>query len=463
LNANQIWQAALSDLKKITSTPDYNTWLKSTSIVSFTDEGLVTIKVPNTFAKEWIEGRLADQITAALSNIVGRPVILQCRVGDEPELLPLSGQTAQTAGDELPVPTLIKTPDDGRHEGYGPSTLNPRYVFERFIVGSSNRLAYAASRAVAENPAHAYNPLFLYGGVGLGKTHLLHAIAQEALRLQRGLTVLYVSSEKFTNDLINAIRDRKQDDFRNRYRTIDILLIDDIQFIAGKESTQEEFFHTFNTLHESNKQIVLSSDRPPKAMTTLEDRLRSRFEGGLIADVQAPDLETRIAILRTKAEQQKGHVPGDVIEYLARKIQTNIRELEGSLTRVIAFASFKGSPITIDIANEALNDVMLNTRRRLITPSRIIQSVCTYFSIGQPEITGRSRNQEVVMPRQIAMFIIREQTDTSLTEIGNWLGGRDHTTVMHGCGKIEKGIDSDPQLRQDVLTIKELLYSDSGR
>ncbi|MCL5257069.1 MAG: chromosomal replication initiator protein DnaA, partial [Chloroflexi bacterium] len=278
-----------------------------------------------------------------------------------------------------------------------------------------------------------------------------------------GITVLYVSSEKFTNDMINAIRDHRQDDFRSRYRTIDILLIDDIQFIAGKESTQEEFFHTFNTLHEANKQIVLSSDRPPKAIPTLEDRLRSRFEGGLIADIQPPDLETRIAILRTKGEQQKVAVPADVVEALARRIQTNIRELEGSLTRVIAFANLKGVPITTELATEALNDVMLNTRKRLITPARIVASVASYYGVSVDALSGRSRNQEIVVPRQVAMFIMREETDTSLTEIGQHLGGRDHTTVMHGCDKIERALETDVQLRQEVLTLREILYSDTGR
>jgi chromosomal replication initiator protein len=341
------------------------------------------------------------------------------------------------------------------------SPLNPRYMFEYFIVGSGNRLAHAASLAVADSPGHAYNPLFLYGGVGLGKTHLLHAIGHQAMQRFGNVRVLYVSSEKFTNDMINAIRENTNEEFRNRYRHIDILLIDDIQFIAGKESTQEEFFHTFNALHSSGKQIVISSDRPPRAILTLSDRLRSRFEGGLIADIQPPDLETRIAILRAKGESQQIPVPTEVTDYVARQVVSNIRELEGALNRVIAYAMLNQKPLTVEVAAQALNDLALNTRRRTITPGRIIEAVAGFYNMEIDELKAKSRTREVVLPRQVAMFIIREETDTSLTDIGAEFGNRDHTTVMHACTKIERDMDKDNQLRQAVLTIRQMLHGEA--
>ncbi len=341
------------------------------------------------------------------------------------------------------------------------SQLNPKYVFEDFIVGSSNRLAHAASMAVAEQPAEIYNPLFLYGGVGLGKTHLLHAIGNRAMQNNKNMRVLYVSSERFTNEMINAIGDRRTEEFRARYRTIDVLLIDDIQFIAGKESTQEEFFHTFNSLHQSGKQIVISSDRPPKAILTLEDRLCSRFEGGLIADVQSPDLETRTAILRAKAQHQQVPVPLDVIDFVAHKVQSNIRELEGALTRIIAYTSLNNAKLTVQLAAEALNDLSANTRRRSITAPRVIDAVATFYNLDAAELRGKLRSREVVVPRQIAMYIIREETEASLAEIGDAFGGRDHTTVMHSCEKIEQAIESDSSLRQDVLSLRQMLYNDT--
>jgi len=338
--------------------------------------------------------------------------------------------------------------------------LNPKYVFEHFIVGASNRMAHAASMAVAEKPAHAYNPLFLYGGVGLGKTHLLHAIGHHVMTHYPNLRVLYVSSEKFTNDMINAIRDNSNEEFRNRYRTIDILMIDDIQFIAGKDSTQEEFFHTFNALHGAGKQIVISSDRPPKAILTLEDRLRSRFEGGLIADIQPPDLETRTAILRAKGDSQQIPIPSEVIDYVAHKVQSNIRELEGALNRIIAFAMLNHKPLTVDVAALALNDLAANNRRRQITPARVVETVASFYSMDIDDLKAKSRSRDIVVPRQIAMYIIREETDTSLTDIGAEFGNRDHTTVMHACEQIEKAKETDNQLPQTELAIRQMLYGE---
>jgi chromosomal replication initiator protein len=336
--------------------------------------------------------------------------------------------------------------------------LNPRFTFDRFIIGSSNRLASAACMAVADHPAQAYNPLFLYGGVGLGKTHLLHAIGNAALERDAEINVLYVSSEKFTNDLINAIRRQQTEEFRIRYRNIDILLIDDIQFIAGKDATQEEFFHTFNTLHTAGKQVVMTSDRPPKAILTLEERLRSRFEWGLIVDIQMPDYETRTAILRTKAEQLTVDVPANVIDFLAQRIQSNIRELEGSLNRVVAYAKLNETAVTIESAQAALSDWLDTSHKKRVTPEMILRTVCEFYGVELRVVQGRGRSRNIVGPRQVAMYLLREETDASLVDIGAMLGGRDHTTVMYGCDKIAEEILTDNRLKQEINTIRERLY-----
>jgi chromosomal replication initiator protein len=336
-------------------------------------------------------------------------------------------------------------------------SINARYTLDSFVVGPSNRLAHAACMAVAENPAKAYNPLFLYGGVGLGKTHLLHAIGSEANR--RGLQVLYVSSEEFTNDLIYSIQKRTTAAFRDRYRRIDVLLIDDIQFIAGKESTQEEFFHTFNTLHGQDKQLIISSDRPPKALVTLEERLRSRFEWGLTVDIQPPDLETRIAILRTKAERANRQVPNEIIEAIARQIQSNIRELEGALTRVLAFADLSGQTLTTSLVNSALADLL--PQRNVIDATQVVNAVSTIFGVSTDRLLGRDRSREVAWPRQIAMYLLREEGNVSLPQIGEALGGRDHTTVMYACDKVADLIERDDRLRRQLIQIREQLYSRS--
>jgi chromosomal replication initiator protein len=321
-------------------------------------------------------------------------------------------------------------------------------------VGPSNRLAHAASLAVAEKPALAYNPLFLYGGVGLGKTHLLHGIGN--LCLQQGLQVLYVSSEEFTNDLINAIRTHTTQAFREKYRRIDVLLIDDIQFIAGKEATQEEFFHTFNTLHGQNKQIVISSDRPPKAMVTLEERLRSRFEWGLTADIQPPDLETRLAILRAKSERAGYNISNDILELVARRVQSNIRQLEGALTRVAAFANLSSLPLTSQLVESVLVDLL--PRKSQVEPDEVVRKVAETFGVAMDRMLGRDRSREVALPRQIAMYLLRQETNISLPQIGDALGGRDHTTIMYGCDKIADLLERDDRLRRQVIEIRELLY-----
>ena len=340
--------------------------------------------------------------------------------------------------------------------------LNRSYVFENFVVGTSNQLAHAASLAVADRPAEAFNPLFIHGGVGLGKTHLMHAIGHRAIDQRSDTRVLYVSSERFTNDLILSIRGGRTEEFRERYRSTDILMIDDIQFIAGKEATQEEFFHTFNELFQSGRQIVVSSDKPPKAISTLEDRLRSRFEGGLIVDVATPDVETRTAILSRKGQSLGVMVPSDVIDYVARKVQSNIRELEGALNKIIALAQLYNQPIRMEVAIQALNDTDMHQRRAEMTPDRVIEVILSHFNVTKTDLRGRSRSRSIVIPRQVAMFIMREETGVSLVDIGQALGGRDHTTIMHGIEKVQTAIDTDATLRGHVMAVREALYAAGG-
>jgi chromosomal replication initiator protein len=342
----------------------------------------------------------------------------------------------------------------------GTSNITPRYTFANFIVGSANRLAHAASLSVAERPGHAYNPLFLYGGVGLGKTHLMHAVGNQVVLKFPRKKVVYATSEKFTNEFITSIQEGKVDEFRSRYRRIDLLLIDDIQFIADKERTQEEFFHTFNAIHEDGKQIVLSSDRPPKQIVTLEERLRSRFEWGLIADLTAPDLETRIAILRAKAEEGGVPITSDVMEFIARKVVSNIRELEGALNRIVAYASMGAIPISIDLAQSVLSNVMYNPKKRQVTPERIAKAVSDYYGVPMDALQGQKRDKAIVVPRQIAMFLMREETDVSLLRIGAELGGRDHSTVLHACDKITREASQNDELRREIAAVRELIYAD---
>ncbi len=336
-----------------------------------------------------------------------------------------------------------------------PPRLNQRYTFSTFIVGSGNQLAHAASLAVADAPGHAYNPLFLYGGVGLGKTHLLHAIGHTTL--ERGLTVLYVSSETFTNEIVDAIRYRTTEEFRAKYRSVDVLLVDDIQFIAGKDSTEEEFFHTFNSLYETNRQIVICSDRPPKAIVSLEERLRSRFEWGMIADIQPPDFETRVAILRAKADLLPQKIPDEIILYLASRVQSNIRELEGSLNRVQAYAQLQGLPLSLDTAKTAMASLASDTRQRRVSIEDILNAVAEHYHIPVDDLRGKQRNSQIVVPRHIAMYLMRQETEASLLEIGQALGGRDHSTVLHGCEKISREINENTALRKEVLAIRQQL------
>ena len=451
MDAKHIWRAALGELQVALSPANFETWLRHTSLVDV-DDTRFRIAVPNGFAKDWLETRYRPLISQTLARIVGYSVQVEFIVRED------AGQPA-AAPSEAAAQQVRVEPTRVGAEG-GSSSLNPRYGFGNFIVGSANRLAHAAALSVAERPGHAYNPLFLYGGVGLGKTHLMHAIGNAVIARFPRKKVVYATSEKFTNEFITSIQQGRIDDFRARYRRIDLLLIDDIQFIADKERTQEEFFHTFNTIHEDGKQIVLSSDRPPKQITTLEERLRSRFEWGLIADLTAPDLETRIAILRAKAEESSVPIGSDVVEFIARKVVSNIRELEGALNRVVAYANMGAMPITIELAQAVLSNVLYNPKKRQVTPEKIAKAVSDYYGVGMEQLRGQKRDRAIVTPRQIAMFLMREETDVSLLRIGAELGGRDHSTVLHACDKINREASVNDELRRDIAAVRELIYAD---
>jgi len=431
----------------------FDTWLRGSEVIALED-GTLIVYVRHGYAVDWLQNRLMPIIKRTLQRHAGSRVDVMFTA-----LSPDPGEDLVLVAETVPEEALpIQDDQPEKPNGRPSSDLNPRYNFDTFVVGTNNRLAHAASLAVIENPAHAYNPLFIYGGVGLGKTHLLHALGHSAK--QGGKSVLYVSSEWFTNDLINAIRSQETEEFRTKYRNNDVLLVDDIQFIAGKERTQEEFFHTFNTLHGAGKQIVISCDRPPKALVALEDRLRSRFGWGLIADIQPPDFETRIAILRAKAESSATPVADEVLAYIARKIPSNIRELEGALNRVVAHANLMHVPLTLDTAHTALDSILAHSAE--LSPEQILRAVARHYSLSEAELMGRSRKRVVSVPRQLAMFLIREETDASLPQIGDILGGRDHTTILHGCEKIGTQIETDEHLRRDWLAIRQALMERSN-
>ncbi|WP_342536625.1 chromosomal replication initiator protein DnaA [Sporosarcina sp. FSL K6-3508] len=444
-NLSNLWDQVLKNIETRVSKPSFETWLKSTKLLTFEAEN-VTIAVPNSFAKDWLETHYVHLITGILSELTGEDRIIEFIVPQD------------MVENDIKIPKAPPKVTEKVPMTNSAGMLNPKYTFDTFVIGSGNRFAHAASLAVAEAPAKAYNPLFIYGGVGLGKTHLMHAIGHYVLEQNPSLKVVYLSSEKFTNEFINSIRDNKAGDFRDRYRNVDILLIDDIQFLAGKEQTQEEFFHTFNTLHEESKQIIISSDRPPKEIPTLEDRLRSRFEWGLITDIAPPDLETRIAILRKKAKADGLiDISNDVMLYIANQIDSNIRELEGALIRVVAYSSLVNADITTDLAAEALKDIIPNSRPRIISILDIQKSVGEHYNIRLEDFVAKKRTRAIAFPRQIAMFLSRELTDSSLPKIGSEFGGRDHSTVIHAHEKISKMLESDKSLQQDIQDIKKAL------
>ena len=453
---NILWNKCLSILRDNLNEEQFNAWFKPISVYSYEDNRLV-LTVPSQFFVEKLEGSYLNLVKATLRHVYGDGIKLYYN----DSTVTVKGATTSPIIDNRVERSLpkVNNPFDKVEYGDIDSQLNPKYTFDSFVVGNNNRFAHAAALAVAEAPATSYNPLFIYGGVGLGKTHLMHAIGNEILRNNKSANILYVTSEKFTNQLINAIKDNKNEQFRSKYRNIDVLLIDDIQFIAGKERVQEEFFHTFNTLHESGKQVIISSDRPPKDINLLEDRLKSRFEWGLIADISNADYETRLAILRKKAQLDNIIIDDEILANIANRIDTNIRELEGALNKLIARASLINSPITMEMAEWAINEIV-SSKDKVISSSFIQETVAKYFSIDPKDIAGAKRSADVVFPRQIAMYLCRTVPQLSLPQIGKDFGNRDHTTVMHACNKIEKEIKENKNTKLIVESVKNILLAD---
>lgn len=449
----RIWNQTLTAIKKQINPPTFKTWFEETEAIGFSD-GIFTIHAPNNFAKEWLESRYVKMIEEAISHVVGEKAAINftTEVRSPSSEIP---ETFEQLNSPPPGAGGVLSGNNNKN-GY----LNPRYSFDNFVIGAGNRFAHAAALAVAERPSKAYNPFFVYGGVGLGKTHLLNAIGHYIADNFPRKKVYYVSTEKFTNDFINSIRDKdKIVGFQNKYRRTDVLLIDDIQFLENKEATQEEFFHTFNTLHSSSKQIVISCDRPPKDIATLEDRLRSRFAWGLITDIQPPDIETRIAILKKKAEAESINLSADVFEYIASRISSNIRELEGALTRMSAFASLTGKNIDLELAKETLKEILPNIEHKPISLSHIQSAVCNYFNVSKADLISNKRSQSIVYPRHIAVYLSRELTDLSLPKIGSNFGGRDHSTIMHSISKVEKMMNESRDIYNQVREITSKIKS----
>jgi len=457
VNQDQVWSQVQEELRFQLAKRTYDMWLKNTSVVS-ADGGTFRIGVPSKLAKDWLEDRFSGLIQETLQAVTGSEVDIDFVIAP-------SGHR--------PAHTLFESDDDNhRDNGHdnnapepipeaelvAPSELNARFRFSSFVVGHNSQFAHAAAKAVAEAPGDSYNPLFLYGGVGLGKTHLMHAIGHEVHERFPRKRVVYLTSEQFTNEVISSIATARMGEFRHKYRTVDVLLIDDVQFLAGKDRTKEEFFHTFNALHEINKQIVISSDRPPKEIPTLEDRLRSRFEWGLIADIQSPDFETRLAILHSKLSDNMSLIPEEVLSFIAHKVQRNIRELEGALTRVQAFAAVHQRQLDQEEAARLLSDIIPAGTRKPINVERIQSLVADYYNVTLEDMKGKRRDKHIVFPRQVAMFLVREETPSSLPAIGKAFGGRDHTTALHSIEKIANELKEDERLRYEVQAIREKLY-----
>jgi chromosomal replication initiator protein len=446
---DQIWTAVQEELRFQLAKPSYETWLKNTSLLS-ADGSIFRIGVPSKLAKDWLEDRFAGLIQETLQAVTGSEVEVDFVVSPTGHRTGSNGEEVMLAVDDVAeAPVAVATTE-----------LNEKFKFSNFVVGNNSRFAHAAAMAVADAPGEAYNPLFLYGGVGLGKTHLMHAIGHEVRRTFAVKRVLYLTSEQFMNEVIASIQNARMSEFRIKYRTVDVLLIDDIQFLAGKDRTKEEFFHTFNALHEINKQIVISSDRPPKEIPTLEDRLRSRFEQGLLADIQAPDFETRLAILRSKLGSKSSLISEEVLTFIAHKVQKNIRELEGALTRILAFSAIHQRPIGQEEAATLLTDIIPAGTRRPLTIDRIQATVADFYQISIEDMRSKRRDKHIVFPRQVAMYVVREETPSSLPAIGQAFGGRDHTTALHSIDKIFNELKEDERLRYDVQAIRERLYAD---
>jgi len=443
-SAQQIWKAALGELQIQVNKPNYRTWLDKTAGLSYQDEQFV-IGVPNTFVAEYLDRNQRSLIEKVLTGLIHHEVQVQFQVDtNQPKSPPSYGsQQKTTLSQQTSLPLF-----------------NPKYTFNSFVVGSCNQLAYAAALGVSQNPGNSYNPLFIYGGAGLGKTHLLHAIGHTARA--NNIKVLYVRAEQYTNALMNALREKKTEDFRNKYRSVDMLLVDDVQFFSGKTQTEENFFHTFDELHSANRQIAITSDRPPKSIPLLQDRLRSRFEWGLVTDIQPPDFETRLAILQAKAEREGVIVSADVLELIALQIQQNIRALEGSLNRVVAYARLIRTVLTPELAAQALKDIAGNEPKTApITPGLIMEAVVNSFQLTPSDLKSRKRDEATALARQVVMYLIRQETDCSLAEIGQELGGRSPATVSYAYQKIARDINNSPPLRRKVFQIQQGIYSSS--
>lgn len=446
----KLWQVVLGEIEVGMSPANFQTWFKNTSLEKVDpDTGVAVIRVPNDFTKSWLQKKYQKEIHKCLMKHVGKVLVVQYVVGS---------QKPPVEPEKIVMPIFdtqkLDKPEKGTKEG-----LNPRFTFDSFVVGDNSKLCYAAAEAVAKNPGINYNPLFIYGGVGLGKTHLLQAIGNEAVKLSPKAKITYVTSERFTNEMVEAIRGQKMKEFKDKYRKVDYLLIDDIQFIASKEQTQEEFFHTFNALHTAGKQIVLTSDRPPKAIPALEERLRSRFEWGMIADISIPSYETRLAILQSKLTDKAKELSPDILEYLAKAITTNVRELEGALTRIMAYADLSNTmPNLADVQN-LMGGILSGAGRKIVRPSEIFRAVISHFNMKKDDIVGRQRTKEIVIPRQILVYLLREEVDMPYKQIGAELGGRDHTTIMHDYNKIKEDILKNDTIHQEITQIKNKLYA----
>ena len=446
MSEKEIWDKVLEIAQERISNTSYQTFIKDTQLYSLkNDEAIILVSLP--FNASWLNQRYSEIMQAIIYDVIGYEV--KPHFISEDELASYNNVNTQ----EVQEPQVQHSSIDDKT--WGKEQFNMHNTFDTFVIGPGNRFPHAASLAVAEAPAEAYNPLFIYGGVGLGKTHLMHAIGHHVLSNKPNAKVIYTSSEKFTNEFIKSIRDNETEAFREKYRKIDVLLIDDIQFIQNKEQTQEEFFHTFNELHQNNKQIVISSDRPPKEIAKLEDRLRSRFEWGLIVDITPPDYETRMAILQKKIEEENLDIPPEALNYIANQIQSNIRELEGALTRLLAYSKLQGKPITTELTAEALKDIIQSPKSKKITIQDIQKVIGQYYSVRIEDFSAKKRTKSIAYPRQIAMYLSRELTDFSLPKIGEEFGGRDHTTVIHAHEKIANDIKSDPTFKQEVENLEK--------
>lgn len=460
MNTQQIWQAVLGELELSLSKANFTTWFKGTFILDI-DEKSVVIGVPNAFTKSWLEKKYSSEILKALRSATEKELKLigfkvESIKKNESKEIPEEIEAAKIESGKFFSQPISQTIIVAKNNSFG---LNPQYTFGSFIVGKHNELARAASLAVADNPGVTYNPLFIYGGAGLGKTHLLQAIGHEVVNKFPGRKILYITCEKFTNDFINSVSSGKASGFKDIYRSVDLLLIDDIQFLAGKEGTQEEFFHTFNALHQNNKQIVLSSDRPPKSIPALENRLLTRFEWGMIADISLPDLETRIAILDYKTREKKYSLDKAILAYLANNISSSVRELEGALNRIMAYHQLNNTIPSLESVKKIISNLTTNLQKKTVTAKEIIQTVAHFYDVTLDDLIGQCRQKKLVGPRQVTMYLLRKEINSSFPSIGQELGGRDHTTAMHAVGKIQNDYDNDERIKREVEQIRQRLYA----